>query len=38
MDIAEPGSRILRCSEFTSQIRAEMRDSLLHTERYGWGV
>jgi 3-isopropylmalate dehydrogenase len=38
MDIAEPGCRILRCSEFASQIRSEMRDSLLHTERYGWGV
>jgi 3-isopropylmalate dehydrogenase len=38
MDIAESGSRVLRCSEFTSQIRSEMHDSLLHTERYGWGV
>jgi 3-isopropylmalate dehydrogenase len=38
MDTAEPGSRILRCSEFASQIRGEMRESLLHTERYGWGV
>jgi 3-isopropylmalate dehydrogenase len=38
MDIAEPGSRILRCSEFAAQIRGEMRDSLVHTERYGWGV
>jgi 3-isopropylmalate dehydrogenase len=38
MDIAEPGSRILRGSEFTDQIRGEMHDSLTHTERYGWGV
>ena len=38
MDIAEPGSRILRGSEFTDQIRGEMHDSLAHTERYGWGV
>ncbi|MGH9712891.1 MAG: 3-isopropylmalate dehydrogenase [Candidatus Acidiferrales bacterium] len=38
MDIAESGSHILRCSEFSAQIRAEMRDSLVHTERYGWGV
>ena len=38
MDIAEPGSRVLRCSEFTAQVRHEMHDALLHTERYGWGV
>jgi 3-isopropylmalate dehydrogenase len=38
MDIAQPGSRIVRGSEFTEQIRAEMHDSLVHTERYGWGV
>ena len=38
MDIAEPGNRILRGSEFAEQIRAEMHDSLAHTERYGWGV
>jgi 3-isopropylmalate dehydrogenase len=38
MDIAEAGSRILRGSEFTDQIRGEMHDSLAHTERYGWGV
>lgn len=38
MDIAEPGGRILRCSEFADQIRGEMHDSLAHTERYGWGV
>ena len=38
IDIAESGSRILRCSEITSRIQSEMHDSLLHTERYGWGV
>ena len=38
MDIAEPGGRILGCSEFTEQIRAEMSDVMVHHERYGWGV
>jgi 3-isopropylmalate dehydrogenase len=38
MDIAEPGSRVLRSSEFTEQIRAELQESLVHSERYGWGV
>jgi 3-isopropylmalate dehydrogenase len=38
MDIAQPGSRIVRGSEFSEHIRAEMHDSLVHTERYGWGV
>jgi len=38
MDIAQPGSRIVRGSEFAEHIRAEMHDSLVHTERYGWGV
>jgi len=38
MDIAEPGARVLRCSEFTAQIRSEMHDALAHAERYGWGV
>jgi 3-isopropylmalate dehydrogenase len=38
MDISEPGGRILRGSEFTDRIRAEMHDALVHTERYGWGV
>jgi len=38
MDIAEPGCRILRGSEFTERIRSEMHDALVHTERYGWGV
>ncbi len=37
-DIAEPGSRVLRSSEFTGQIRAELHESLVHSERYGWGV
>lgn len=38
MDIAEPGARTVRCSEFAEQIRAEMSDVLVHHERYGWGV
>ena len=38
MDIAEPGSRILRGSEFADHIRGEIHDALVHTERYGWGV
>jgi 3-isopropylmalate dehydrogenase len=38
MDIAEPGSRVLRSSEFTAQIRGELHESLVHSERYGWGV
>ncbi|MGA8220914.1 MAG: 3-isopropylmalate dehydrogenase [Candidatus Acidiferrales bacterium] len=38
MDIAEAGSRILRCSEFTNHIRGELHDALAHTEHYGWGV
>jgi 3-isopropylmalate dehydrogenase len=38
MDIAEPGSRVLRCSEFADRIRGEMHDALTHSERYGWGV
>jgi 3-isopropylmalate dehydrogenase len=38
MDIAEPGGRTVRGSEFTEQIRSEMNDVLVHHERYGWGV
>jgi hypothetical protein len=38
MDIAQPGGRIVRGSEFAEHIRAEMHDSLVHTEHYGWGV
>jgi 3-isopropylmalate dehydrogenase len=38
MDIAEPGSRVLRSSEFTEHIRVELHESLVHSERYGWGV
>jgi 3-isopropylmalate dehydrogenase len=38
MDIAESGSHVLRSSEFTEQIRAELHESLVHSERYGWGV
>jgi 3-isopropylmalate dehydrogenase len=38
IDIAEAGSRTVRCSEFTEQIRSDMNDVLVHHERYGWGV
>ncbi|MGB0035052.1 MAG: 3-isopropylmalate dehydrogenase [Candidatus Acidiferrales bacterium] len=38
MDIAQPGCRIVRGSEFAEQIRGEMHESLVHTEHYGWGV
>jgi 3-isopropylmalate dehydrogenase len=38
MDIAETGARVLRSSEFTEHIRAELHDALVHSERYGWGV
>jgi 3-isopropylmalate dehydrogenase len=37
-EIAEPGSQIVGCSKMTECIRAEMADSSLHAERYGWGV
>lgn len=37
-DIAEPGGRFVRSSEFTEQIRAELHDVHVHHERYGWGV
>jgi 3-isopropylmalate dehydrogenase len=37
-DIAEPGSTIVGCSGLITQIRSEMRASLEHLERYGWGV
>ena len=29
---------VLRSSEFTDHIRAELSDALVHSERYGWGV
>jgi len=38
MDIAQAGNRVMRGSEFTEEIRAEMHDSLVQAERYGWGV
>jgi 3-isopropylmalate dehydrogenase len=38
MDIAQPGTRVVRGSDFTEHIRAEFHDSLVHYERYGWGV
>jgi 3-isopropylmalate dehydrogenase len=33
MDIAEPGSKVARGSEFTEHIRGEMKDALAHHER-----
>lgn len=38
IDIMENGGKLLRSSEFTEQIRAELSDALVHSERYGWGV
>jgi 3-isopropylmalate dehydrogenase len=38
IDITETGGRVLRGSEFTEHIRAELHDALVHSERYGWGV
>jgi 3-isopropylmalate dehydrogenase len=38
IDITEPSARVLTASEFTSHIRAELHDALVHSERYGWGV
>ncbi len=37
-EIAEPGSQVVGCTKMTDCIRAEMADSALHAERYGWGV
>ncbi len=37
-DIAEPGCRVVGCSEFAALVRTEMQASLEHQERYGWGV
>lgn len=37
-DIAEAGSRIVGTTAFTDALRAEMRASLDHAGRYGWGV
>ncbi|HXW17232.1 MAG TPA: 3-isopropylmalate dehydrogenase [Candidatus Acidoferrales bacterium] len=37
-DIAEPGTEPVGCSKIVELIRAEMSDSLVHAERYGWGV
>ena len=37
-DIAEPGTSPVGCSKIVELIRAEMSDSLVHAERYGWGV
>jgi 3-isopropylmalate dehydrogenase len=38
MDITEQSAQVLTASEFTSHIRAELHDALVHSERYGWGV
>jgi 3-isopropylmalate dehydrogenase len=38
MDIAQTGNRVLRGSELAGQIRGEMHDALVQSERYGWGV
>ena len=38
MDIAQTGSRVLRGSELTEQIRGEMHDAMVQSEKYGWGV
>lgn len=38
IDIMENGGKVLRSSEFTEHIRAELSDALVHSERYGWGV
>jgi len=32
------GQSIVGCSQMAERIRAEMADSLLHAEHYGWGV
>ncbi len=37
-DIAEPDSSVVGCSRLAELIRAEMKASLEHLERYGWGV
>lgn len=38
MDLAQSGSRVVRGTELTELIRAEMHDAAAHSERYGWGV
>ncbi|MBI3664132.1 MAG: 3-isopropylmalate dehydrogenase [Acidobacteria bacterium] len=37
-DLAGPLSTVVSCSRFTAMVRAELEDSLVHVERYGWGV
>ncbi|MFZ0736419.1 MAG: 3-isopropylmalate dehydrogenase [Candidatus Acidiferrales bacterium] len=37
-DIAEAGSQVVGCTKMVECIRAELSDSMLHAERYGWGV
>ncbi|MFQ5664406.1 MAG: 3-isopropylmalate dehydrogenase [Terriglobia bacterium] len=37
-DLAEAGSTVVTCSEFTQRLRHELRDSVRESEAYGWGV
>ena len=37
-DIAERASEAVGCSKMVELISCEMTDSMLHAERYGWGV
>jgi len=37
-DLAEAGSTVVGCSEFTERVREEMRRSVRQFEPYGWGV
>lgn len=37
-DLAEPDSRVVGCSALVKLIRAEMSESLVRAEAYGWGV
>ncbi len=37
-DIADATSQIIGCAKMAECISSEMADSMLHVERYGWGV
>jgi 3-isopropylmalate dehydrogenase len=37
-DLAEPGSTVVGCTDFTAQVREGMRRSVREFEPYGWGV
>ncbi len=37
-DIAQPGCQVVGCKRFSDLVCQEMRTSLEHQERYGWGV